>query len=70
MESHLKSLILKNQRMQRPEERRSKVRKKNYILEKDLKLRLLMKKINLKNKGSININPNGIKILKFSSECK
>ena len=52
MESHLKSLILKNQRMR--DLKKEEVKKKNYILEKDLKLRLLMKN-KLKNKG-ININ--------------
>tara|TARA_A100001388_G_C28583890_1_gene410204 strand:- start:53 stop:364 length:312 start_codon:yes stop_codon:yes gene_type:complete len=60
----LKIFDLKKSENARPEERRSKEEK--LYFRKGPKIKVTNEKNKLKNKG-ININPNGIKILKFSS---
>ena len=64
METHLKFLILKNQKMRDLKKEASKEEK--LYFRKGPKIKVTIEKNKLKNKG-ININPKGIKILKFSS---
>ena len=59
MGTHLKFLILKNQKMQ--DLTKEAAKKKNYILERGLILGLQLKKINLKTRVLILIR----KVLKF-----